>query len=139
MKTAAAASRLKITGRNILSTIRPMDWLSIAIAFILLVIISIYSYGGARSDNLMINVQTPKGIWLFALEEERLFSTGPDGSCLISIGNSSARVIESNCPKKICMLQGSIERAGQWLACVPHQVFIAINGRTDGYIDDLSY
>ena len=139
MKSTAWVSRLIETTGKMVAHSKPMDWLTIAFVFILVVVISIYSYGGVRTDSSLVTIQTPKGTWLFPIIEDRTFSTGPDGSCLISIKDSSARVIESNCPRKICMLQGSIEKAGQWLACVPHQVFINVTGETAGYVDELSY
>ena len=64
---------------------------------------------------------------------------GPDGTCVIAIQDDTVRVTESNCPQNICIRQGIISKPGDWLACVPHKVFVQIVGNQSTGPDEVSY
>ncbi|PKL26973.1 MAG: hypothetical protein CVV46_13925 [Spirochaetae bacterium HGW-Spirochaetae-2] len=43
------------------------------------------------------------------------------------------------CPLKICVSMGRIHRAGQWIICLPNQIFVWIEGTpSDTSIDDIA-
>ncbi len=46
------------------------------------------------------------------------------GRVLISVENGRASIVESDCPKGICIHTGKIERSGQTIACVPNKLII---------------
>ncbi len=55
--------------------------------------------------------------------------------CLIKSG--SVRVLESDCPDKICIDEGSIKLTGQTIVCLPNKVVIKIisdNEKIDGVL-----
>jgi len=47
-------------------------------------------------------------------------------SAVIGVANGNIRVIESDCPKQICVRTGAIQFQGQTIICVPHKVLIYI-------------
>jgi len=51
------------------------------------------------------------------------------GAVKIEISNGSARVVESSCPRKICIRSGAIDRPGQAIACVPNKLIIIAVGK----------
>lgn len=54
----------------------------------------------------------------------------------IKISDGTVRMIEADCPDKICMHTGSISNRGQAIVCLPNKVVISISGgdsSTDAY------
>lgn len=47
-------------------------------------------------------------------------------SAIIQVANGKIRVVESDCPKQICVRTGAIQFQGQTIICVPHKVLIYI-------------
>lgn len=45
------------------------------------------------------------------------------------------RMIEANCPDKLCTHQGKIERQGPLIVCLPNRVVLRIVGGEEGDID----
>ncbi len=51
-----------------------------------------------------------------------------EGTCKLLIENKTVRVTSSSCPLNICIQMGAIKDANQWIACLPHKIFISITG-----------
>lgn len=51
------------------------------------------------------------------------------GYNLIEITPNSARILEADCPDKLCVVQGAISKAGQTIVCLPHRLVIHIEGK----------
>jgi len=72
------------------------------------------------------------GEWVYPLSSDRVVSVaGPLGDTLVAIEGKTARIKDSPCPNKTCVAGGSISRPGQWLACLPNQVLVRIEGGAD--------
>ncbi len=62
------------------------------------------------------------------------------GYNLLEIGDKKVRVIEADCPDKIDVKQGYIERVGETLVCLPNKLVIEIKGISkEDDIDIMSY
>ena len=48
------------------------------------------------------------------------------GKNIVEIKNGAIRVIEADCPDKICVRRGAIKNPGEIIACVPHKVLIEV-------------
>ncbi len=111
--------------------LRPFDIVAVAIA---LAVTGIATYLAAplwNGGELTVEVRAPAGTWLYPLETDLLLPpVGGAGICAIVIESGTVRVTSSDCPNKICIQMGRISRSGQWIACLPHQVFIRIIGET---------
>ena len=93
-----------------------------------------------RGQSLTVSVTAPIGEWFFPISTDMIFSeAGSGGTCIIEIQSGSVRVIESDCPIKICIKTGTISVSGQWIACLPHRIFIRIIGEHGKNIDTISY
>ena len=89
-------------------------------------------YAGPR-DVSQILVQGRDGQWVFPLDaEETLAVPGPLGDTVIKIHDSQAWVESSPCGNQICVAAGHIQRRGIWLACLPNNVFLMIDGNDKG-------
>lgn len=62
------------------------------------------------------------------------------GYNLIEIGDGKVRVIEADCPDKLDVKQGYIERPGEVIVCLPNKLVIEIKGENkDNDIDYISH
>ena len=62
------------------------------------------------------------------------------GYNLLEIGDQRVRVIEADCPDKIDVKQGYIQRVGETIVCLPNKLVIEIKGITEeDDIDIMSY
>ena len=60
----------------------------------------------------------------------------PIGETVVQIKDKRVQVLSDPGPKQICVEQGAIGSAGDWLACLPNHVFIKITGRLpEGAVD----
>lgn len=62
-----------------------------------------------------------KGLKEYSIETEY-------GSNLIRIENEQVAIIEADCPDKICIEPGFISKPGQSLICLPHKLYVEIEG-----------
>jgi hypothetical protein len=61
---------------------------------------------------------------------------GPVGETTIVMEADRVRVIDSDCPDKICVNMGWINRPGVPIACLPNRVIVSVKGDVeDGDID----
>ena len=86
----------------------------------------------ADGDQSTAVIKGRDGEWVYPLSTERVLRVaGPLGDTVIEIRGKSLRVEDSPCPNKTCVAAGSIDRPGQWLACLPNQVIARIEGRRE--------
>jgi hypothetical protein len=70
------------------------------------------------------------GEWVYPLATDReVRVAGPLGDTVVEIRGKSVRIVDSPCPNKTCIAAGAIDKSGQWLACLPNQVFVSVVGR----------
>ena len=53
---------------------------------------------------------------------------GPLGQTTLVIDEQGVRVLESPCPRKICLSMGVAKHTGDLLACVPNRILVHIDG-----------
>lgn len=54
---------------------------------------------------------------------------GPVGRTVVRVAGRTARIVESDCPDKLCVRQGAVIRSGQAAICVPNRVVVRLTGR----------
>jgi hypothetical protein len=71
--------------------------------------------------------------WVFPLDaEETLSVPGPLGDTVVRIHDHQAWVEDSPCDNKTCVAAGHINAQGEWVACMPNNVFLLIEGTDNG-------
>jgi hypothetical protein len=120
--------------------LRPFDLLVFVLG-VMAIGVSIYFTTSVRGGVPEVEVRSPAGVWLYPLKNDLLLPpVGPEGTCVIAIEARTVRVLSSDCPKMICLQTGRISLPGQWIGCLPHQVFIRIlGGREEGAMDAVAY
>lgn len=70
--------------------------------------------------------------WIYPLDTDREVQIeGPLGITIVHIHEDGVSIESSPCPNQTCVAAGSIDRPGQWVACLPNQVFVRVEGGAD--------
>ena len=72
-------------------------------------------------------------------DQKELTILGAMGNMQIQINNKKVRVIHSDCPEKICIKSGWINKTGELIVCVPNKVVISIYGKGNDYFDVITH
>lgn len=82
-----------------------------------------------------LNGEIVKSVNLDGIEHPRdiRIETGDGGYNILQIAQDGAKVIEANCPDRVCVRSSRITIPGQTIVCLPHRLIIRIEGgREDG-------
>ena len=88
----------------------------------------------ATGSGAMVTVRTPQGDEIYPLNKDGVFSLNGGTNTLV-IENGEAWVSEADCPDKICMGMGKISKNGEFIACLPNQVIIVVEGGEESPVD----
>lgn len=67
--------------------------------------------------------------WVYPLDTDRAVEvSGPLGITIVHIHGGMVRIESSPCPNKTCVAAGDISKPRQWVACLPNQVFVRVEG-----------
>lgn len=70
--------------------------------------------------------------WIYPMEGDREIEVeGPLGVTIVHIHEGGVSIESSPCPNQTCVAAGSVDRSGQWIACLPNQVFVRVEGGSD--------
>ena len=86
-----------------------------------------------RTD-AVVTVRTADGDEVYPLNKDGVFSLNGGTNTLV-IENGEAWVSEANCPDKVCMGMGKISKNGEFIACLPNQVIIVVEGGEESPVD----
>lgn len=72
-----------------------------------------------------------------ALGEEREFPVEIDGRVanLLRVADGGVRMVEADCPDKLCVRKGAVRYAGDSIVCLPHRVVVEIVGEDELGLD----
>ena len=82
----------------------------------------------------VVTVRTVDGDEVYPLSKDGVFSLNGGTNTLV-IENGEAWVSEANCPDKVCMGMGKISKNGEFIACLPNQVIIVVEGGEESPVD----
>ncbi len=64
------------------------------------------------------------------LSQDRVISISDKGiQMMFKIDKGRIRVLESNCPKHVCVHTGWISNSGQTIVCVPNKLLVEVKGK----------
>ncbi|MDR2898545.1 MAG: NusG domain II-containing protein [Spirochaetaceae bacterium] len=114
--------------RNALKTVRLWDWLMVFLSLGIASVSAVYVYGNTEGTPRLL-IESPKGQWIYELKTDITVPIpGTEGDTVVQIANGRAFVTDSPCTNKTCLTAHPIEQPLQWIACLPNQVFIRIEG-----------
>ena len=117
--------------RRLRKTLRPWDYVALLSAA---GIIGAFSVHGAlqHTGRRVVQIEAPAGTFMYDIEEVvESFDLGPGVGCELRLSGGQAWVERSDCPFAVCVQMGRISRPGQWIACMPHGVFVRVLGTPD--------
>lgn len=82
---------------------------------------------GGSSIRITIN-NRPYGKWTIAGVRD---TVRLENGMTVEVGAEGARVLHSDCPRHICVHQGTISLPGQTIVCVPNRTVIQITGEEE--------
>jgi hypothetical protein len=116
---------------NLSIKIKCIDIVVIGFALALTIVFSLLIYipGSSKVEFL---IEAPEQSWVYPNNAETLVEIeGAIGVSVAEIHGGSIRIISSPCANQTCVAAGDISREGQWIACLPNQVFIHVEGRNE--------
>ena len=111
------------------------------IAVLILVLIAVVSFvcirffveGKGKYVKVYVNEKLTK---TFDLTKDReYFIESKFGYNLLIIKNERARILDADCPNKICVNKGYISKNGESIICLPHHVVVTVESSEDNNVD----
>lgn len=62
-----------------------------------------------------------------------------NGKMHIEVRNGGIRILDSDCPQRICVKAGYIQYSGQTIVCLPNKILIEIKSTGTPSLDAISY
>jgi len=62
-----------------------------------------------------------------------------EGMNVLTVENGYIYVSEADCPDKICINQGKINKTGETIICLPHELVVEIEGEDSTVVDSKTY
>jgi len=121
--------------------LKPGDFVILIIS-VAIILLSMRSFG-EFSGKPEVRVRAGGKQWVYDLSvDTRATFDGPVGSTTMEIEGGKVHVHDSDCRNKVCIAAGWISRPGQWIICLPNDVFILIEGseiQEEGGADDTAF
>lgn len=85
-------------------------------------------YAGSEAGTRVI-IRDRNDSYTYPLGKDReIRLEGPVGQTHITIKDDHVYVADSDCRNKLCINKGSIAQTNQWIACLPNEIFVSIEG-----------
>ena len=118
--------------------LKPFDYgvfILAALAFLATMLLTFHSRGGEE----LIYITTQDQQYIYNTTDSVMLTlNGPVGETDILIQDGTVRVVRSPGKEQLCVNKGTISRSGEWLICLPNQIFVLISTDTDT-VDSYSY
>jgi hypothetical protein len=112
-------------------SIKIIDIIIIILAIGLTVFSALSSYLKPKNA-LQVLIEGPGQKWIFPLDAEETVSVkGLLGNTVVRIHGNEAWVDFSPCNNQTCVAMGHVRLRGDWVACLPNNVFFMIEGSDD--------
>ncbi len=101
-----------------------------------------FSVYGSREGTPQVLIEASGQQWIYSIESDTVVSIpGPLGPTEVTIHQEGVHVSDSTCRNKVCESMKTISRIGQWIICLPNDVFIRIEGIETGEreVDDVAF
>ncbi|MFA7109631.1 MAG: NusG domain II-containing protein [Sphaerochaetaceae bacterium] len=113
------------------------DYILLILIILILVGLSLFFFQSTGNQAEVV-ITTPNEEYIYPLDKDGIYRVqGYIGLSVIEVKESQVKFIESSCKNKICMI-GSINRNGQFLACLPNGIIASIVSSNQEEVDDVA-
>ena len=117
----------------------PLDYVVAAVVLCACAVSLLLTFRSADGEPL-VYITTQSDEYVYALTDAvTLTLSGPVGETEIAITDGAVRVVRSPGREQICVNKEEISRHGEWLICLPNQIFIRIAAAAADSVDSYSY
>jgi hypothetical protein len=110
----------------------PLKIMDVAVILLALGLTGVSAFGAyvQPGDTTRVVINGSGREWVFPLDtDERVEIPGPLGNTVVRIEGNQAWVESSPCTNQVCVAAGHIHGQGEWVACLPNNVFLMIEGK----------
>lgn len=122
--------------------VKSVDIIIILFTILTIIMFSLFVYL-QPNDEKQVVIESSHETWIYDINDDMIIDIpGPLGDTEVVIQDGSVHVHDSPCRNKICVSTGEIKRTGQWIICLPNDVFVRIEGREDTHedkVDDVAF
>jgi len=121
-------------------TIRTSTPFDIVIIVVLVAVsIALWPFFSNGGPGIVLVYRDNAEIARYALDASNEYTfRGDIGPMKIAIANNSVRVVESGCPRGICIQTGAIKIRGQQIVCAPNHILITIETSLGKQVDGIA-
>jgi hypothetical protein len=114
---------------------KPADFLVLLLSIILVLAGTLLTRDGAVPA--LVRIEWDGKTLIYPLEEARTIPLDNHlgYNLLVISGTGEVSITDADCPDKLCVGMGPISQNGQYLACLPHRLFITITGKEEDTVD----
>lgn len=95
---------------------------------------------GTRRGRPVFRVTAAGATWLLRPDTDQVVEVdGPLGVNRVVVAAGSVSVESAPCKNQICVKTGVVSRPGQWIACLPNRVFVAVESGGQAEVDAYSF
>ncbi|MDR3276228.1 MAG: NusG domain II-containing protein [Treponema sp.] len=114
---------------SLLKKIRPLDFAVLGLALVLTGFAAYWVYAKPDESPQVHITATGGREWIYPIDaEETLRVPGPLGITVVRIQGGDTWVESSPCANKVCVNAGHVQGPGSFVACLPNNVMIVIEG-----------
>lgn len=110
-----------------LARITVLDVLLIAAVLASAVVFHIRVLGGPDGTMAAHVYRDGRLVQVLPLGQDRVVEV-PGGNVVVEVRDNRVRIRESDCPKRVCVRTGWIDRPGRPIVCLPNRVVIQVKG-----------
>ena len=126
--------------RAMFKALRPLDFFVFFLSLAIIGYSLVPIFGQKNNGNAYVEIYSASRVWHYPLSEDvQIAIPGLLGESLIEIKDGSVAFIESPCPNQSCILEGSISKAGTWLACLPNAISLFVKTKKTEEVDASSW
>jgi len=110
-----------------LNKLRFPDFVVLFLAAGITVFCTAWIYGKNESA-LQLIIQGKNESWIYPVNQTvHIDIPGPLGNTTVVLKDGKAEIVSSPCANQTCVSSPSIQKKGQWIACLPNAVFVRVD------------
>lgn len=119
--------------------LKPLDF-AVFIFALALVIYSVVFVKKSGDSRKYVVINSYDKEFIYDLSKDGVYEIeGIIGDSIIEIKDGEAFFVDSPCPNKTCVQSHAVKNGGDWIACLPNQVFLHIEAKDEEKADAVAF